>query len=143
MLRDASDGDAQAERHREERRPIVTPARHRSGHPRITSPNTTSSACRQLGITTDFLINRTSWTAELRAAENDVKSLAQRLAEAEMRAEGRGTEAGYTASRRAIQDRLTRLGIAYQAEGDPTRRRTAHFSNIRLNCWRAIVKSGR
>jgi hypothetical protein len=34
----------------------------------------------QLGITTDLLINRTSWTAELRAAETDVKSLAQRLA---------------------------------------------------------------
>jgi hypothetical protein len=33
----------------------------------------------QLGITTDLIINRTSWTAELRAAENDVKSLASKL----------------------------------------------------------------
>jgi hypothetical protein len=35
----------------------------------------------QLSVTTDFILNRTSWTAELRAAENDVKSLAQRLAQ--------------------------------------------------------------
>jgi hypothetical protein len=51
-----------------------------------------------------------------------ISDINARAHEAEMRAEGRGTEAGYTASRRAIQDRLTRLGIAYQAEGDPTRR---------------------
>jgi uncharacterized protein (UPF0335 family) len=51
-----------------------------------------------------------------------IQGMSDRAGEAEMRSQGRGTEAAYTGRRREIDERLTRLGIAYQAESDPVRR---------------------
>jgi hypothetical protein len=51
-----------------------------------------------------------------------IQETSRRASLMEMRAAGRGTEAGYTGQVNTINDRLQRLGIAYQSEADPEKR---------------------